>query len=110
VTAAPAPATSERRLGPVLLVAGAAVIVLTAMSVASYLVAVLLLSLLVALLLAPLRSRLIGRGLGGGLALLLCLAAYGRDRLQRDRGCVPAARGGPCRQARPVGLRWGQQG
>lgn len=76
MTDAPAPATPERRLGPVLMMAGAAVIVLAAMSVASYLVAVLLLSLLVALLLAPVRSRLIGRGLSGGLALLTCLAAY----------------------------------
>jgi len=74
--APPAPAPTEHRLGPRLLMSGAAVIVLAAMSVASYLVAVLLLSLLVALLLAPLRSRLVDRGMKAGLALLICLAAY----------------------------------
>ena len=76
--ASPTPATvaSDHRLGPRLLMAGAAVIVLAALSIASYLVAVLLLSLLVALLLAPVRARLVGRGIGSGLALLICLGAY----------------------------------
>jgi predicted PurR-regulated permease PerM len=64
------------RLAGALIPVAAGVIVLAGLHAFADFVAMMGLSILVAILLGPVRARLIGRGVGRGLALLACLTLY----------------------------------
>jgi predicted PurR-regulated permease PerM len=65
-----------RSITRVLFIAAAAVVVLIAMFAASYLVNLIALSILIALLLTPVHAQLVARGIGAGVAAVLCLGLY----------------------------------